>query len=62
MRTPIVALDFPSQKEVEQFLAHFGEETLFVKVGMELFYREGTSIINYLKEQGHRIFLGFKAA
>lgn len=60
MRTPIVALDFPSQKEVEQFLAQFGEETLFVKVGMELFYREGTSIITYLKEQGHRIFLDLK--
>lgn len=60
MRTPIVALDFPSQKEVEQFLAHFGGESLFVKVGMELFYREGTGIITYLKEQGHRIFLDLK--
>lgn len=60
MRTPIVALDFPSQREVEQFLSHFGEEQLFVKVGMELFYREGTSILKYLKERNHRIFLDLK--
>ncbi|MBO9130234.1 orotidine-5'-phosphate decarboxylase [Bacillus sp. 165] len=56
----IVALDFPSKKEVEQFLASFNGKSLFVKVGMELFYKEGPSIITYLKEQGHSIFLDLK--
>jgi orotidine-5'-phosphate decarboxylase len=56
----IVALDFPSKKEVEQFLAAFNGKQLFVKVGMELFYKEGPSIITYLKKQGHAIFLDLK--
>lgn len=36
----IVALDFPGKQDVEQFLRHFEGEELFVKVGMELFYKE----------------------
>ncbi|CAM4028552.1 orotidine 5'-phosphate decarboxylase [Bacillus manliponensis] len=56
----IVALDFPSKAEVEQFLCHFEGEKLFVKVGMELFYKEGPAIITYLKENGHEIFLDLK--
>ncbi|WP_379967116.1 orotidine-5'-phosphate decarboxylase [Ectobacillus sp. sgz5001026] len=55
----IIALDFPSKTEVESFLSHFDEE-LYVKVGMELFYKEGPSIITYLKEKGHHIFLDLK--
>ena len=56
----IVALDFPGKQEVEQFLHHFEGEELFVKVGMELFYKEGPVIITYLKEKGHKIFLDLK--
>ncbi|MFX3622614.1 MAG: orotidine-5'-phosphate decarboxylase [Ectobacillus sp.] len=56
----IVALDFPSKQEVAAFLGHFQDEPLFVKVGMELFYKEGPEIIAYLKEQGHHIFLDLK--
>lgn len=56
----IIALDFPDKKEVETFLKKFPNESLYVKVGMELFYKEGPSIINFLKEQGHRIFLDLK--
>jgi orotidine-5'-phosphate decarboxylase len=56
----IIALDFSSKQEVETFLANFGEEKLYVKVGMELFYKEGNSIITYLKEKGHQIFLDLK--
>jgi orotidine-5'-phosphate decarboxylase len=58
---PIIALDFPSKKEIELFLQQFPEsEKLFVKVGMEIFYQEGPSIVTWLKEQGHDIFLDLK--
>ncbi|WP_144548942.1 orotidine-5'-phosphate decarboxylase [Bacillus sp. X1(2014)] len=56
----IIALDFPGMNEVNQFLKPFEGQELFVKVGMELFYQEGPSIIHQLKEQGHRIFLDLK--
>jgi orotidine-5'-phosphate decarboxylase len=59
-RPLIVALDFPSMEEVKTFLRRFPHESLFVKVGMELYYQEGPSIISYLKEQGHHIFLDLK--
>lgn len=56
----IVALDFPSKLEVQQFLTHFEDESLYVKVGMELFYKEGAPILSLLKEKGHQIFLDLK--
>ena len=56
---PIVALDFPSEKEVFQFLNHFNE-SIFVKIGMELYLQEGPSIVEKVKEQGHDIFLDLK--
>lgn len=59
MNKPIIALDFPSEKEVFTFLDQFNEQ-LFVKVGMELFYQEGPSIIHKMKERGHSIFLDLK--
>ena len=58
---PIIALDFPSRKEIEVFLEKFPkEEKLFVKVGMEIFYQEGPEIVRWLKELGHDIFLDLK--
>lgn len=59
-RPLIVALDFPSKLEVQQFLAGFENESLYVKVGMELFYKEGAGILSFLKENGHKIFLDLK--
>lgn len=56
----IIALDFANGNEVEHFLKPFSGRQLFVKVGMELFYQEGPSIIHMLKESGHRIFLDLK--
>lgn len=61
MKQPlIIALDFSSINDVQQFLMPFQQESLFVKVGMELFYKEGLSIISALKEQNHQIFLDLK--
>jgi len=56
----IIALDFSNKQEVEQFLKPFSGKELFVKIGMELFYQEGPSVIEFLKEKGHRIFLDLK--
>lgn len=56
----IIALDFANGNEVKQFLQPFAGKELFVKVGMELYYQEGPSIIHLLKEAGHQIFLDLK--
>lgn len=56
---PIIALDFPGEKEVFEFLNHF-EEPLFVKIGMELYMQEGPDIVKKVKDQGHNIFLDLK--
>ncbi len=55
----IVACDFPSKKEAFAFLDKFSEP-VYVKVGMELFYREGPAIIEEIKKRGHKIFLDLK--
>ncbi|HFU3984399.1 TPA: orotidine-5'-phosphate decarboxylase [Streptococcus suis] len=58
---PIIALDFAGREEVEAFLNEFpAQEKLYVKVGMELYYAEGPSIISFLKDCGHSIFLDLK--
>ncbi|MBM6618516.1 orotidine-5'-phosphate decarboxylase [Bacillus suaedaesalsae] len=59
-RPLIIALDFNSLQEVKAFLQPFGSTSLFVKVGMELFYKEGPEVIHYLKSQGHNVFLDLK--
>ncbi|MET3698049.1 orotidine-5'-phosphate decarboxylase [Bacillus oleivorans] len=56
----IVALDFPSLHATKIFLERFEGESMFVKVGMELYYQEGPKIIDFIKEQGHDIFLDLK--
>ena len=56
----IIACDFSSADAALDFLAKFKEEKPFVKIGMELFYAEGPSIVKKLKERGHKIFLDLK--
>ncbi|AZU61461.1 orotidine-5'-phosphate decarboxylase [Neobacillus mesonae] len=56
----IIALDFPSGQDVSNFIKPFAGQKLFVKIGMELFYQEGPSIVYQLKELGHRVFLDLK--
>ncbi|MEG2253770.1 MAG: orotidine-5'-phosphate decarboxylase [Vagococcus sp.] len=61
MNRPVIALDFPSKQEVVVFLEQFPtEESLFLKVGMELFYKEGPQIVELLVEAGHDVFLDLK--
>ena len=58
---PVIALDFPSFEAVKQFLALFpAEESLYLKVGMELYYATGPEIVSYLKDLGHSVFLDLK--
>lgn len=59
-RDVIIACDFPSAEAVYAFLDRFGDRKPFVKVGMELFYAEGPSIVRKLKERGHKVFLDLK--
>lgn len=59
MNKPIIALDFASKQQVEEFLAQFSEP-LFVKVGMELYFQEGPELVRFIKSQGHDIFLDLK--
>ena len=56
----IIACDFSSADAALDFLAKFKEEKPFVKIGMELFYAEGPSIVKKIKDRGHKIFLDLK--
>ena len=56
----IIALDFPTGKKALSFLDLFEGEQLYVKVGMELFYSEGPSIVRAIKAGGHKVFLDLK--
>ena len=56
----IIALDFKDMQETTTFLDKFTEEKPFVKIGMELFYGEGPSIVREVKARGHNIFLDLK--
>src|SRR5690625_5849913 len=55
-----VALDFPTWAESSHFIRENGLEGVPVKVGMELFYREGIQVIERLKQNNHPIFLDLK--
>lgn len=57
--SPIIALDFHSGKQAFDFLQAF-DGGINVKVGMQLYYKEGPAIIARLKEQGHDVFLDLK--
>lgn len=56
----IIALDFASKEEMFDFLKPFKEYKPYVKVGMEMFYKEGPEVVRELKRQGFHIFLDLK--
>ena len=56
----IIACDFSSAETCLAFLDKFTEEKPFVKIGMELYYAEGPSIVKALKARGHKVFLDLK--
>ena len=56
----IIACDFSSAEATFAFLDKFTGKKPFVKIGMELYYAEGPSIVHELKGRGHKIFLDLK--
>lgn len=56
----IIALDYPSREAALSFLDLFSGDTPFVKIGMELYYAEGPSLVREIKARGHQIFLDLK--
>ena len=56
----IIACDFSSAEQTFAFLDKFTGRKPFVKIGMELFYAEGPSIVKEIKKRGHKIFLDLK--
>ena len=56
----IIACDFASKEDVMNFLDKFTGRKPFVKIGMELYYAEGPSIVKEIKARGHKIFLDLK--
>lgn len=56
----IIACDFASAEETFAFLDKFDDKKLYLKIGMELYYAEGPSIVKKIKDRGHKIFLDLK--
>ena len=56
----IIACDFDSAEKTFAFLDRFTGRKPFVKIGMELYYAEGPSIVREIKRRGHKIFLDLK--
>lgn len=59
-RDVIIACDFSSAAATFGFLDRFTGRKPFVKIGMELYYAEGPSIVREIKARGHKIFLDLK--
>ena len=56
----IIACDFKNREELFKFLEPFKGLNPFLKIGMEIFYKEGPQLVKDLKAQGCRIFLDLK--
>lgn len=56
----IIACDFADKETALNFLDKFEGRKPFVKIGMELFYAEGSQIVREIKARGHKIFLDLK--
>ena len=59
-REVIIACDFASAAQTLAFLDRFEEEKPYVKIGMELYYAAGPSMVETLRERGYKIFLDLK--
>ena len=60
MRDVIIACDFKDQDDLFNFLKPFDGLNPFLKIGMEIFYKEGPQLVKKLKEMGCKIFLDLK--
>lgn len=59
-RDVIIACDFKSKEELMTFLTPFKGLNPYIKIGMEMFYKEGPELVRELKKDGFKIFLDLK--
>ena len=61
-RDVIIACDFSSKIETLAFLEKFSKEGLkpYIKIGMELFYKEGPDFVREVVDSGYQVFLDLK--
>lgn len=59
-RDVIIACDFKSKEELMTFLVPFKGLNPYIKIGMEMFYKEGPGLVRELKKDGFKIFLDLK--
>jgi orotidine-5'-phosphate decarboxylase len=55
-----VALDVPNGRDALELVDKLGDACGWLKVGMELYYSAGNSLIEQLRSRGYRIFLDLK--
>lgn len=60
MSNVIIACDFKNKEDLFNFLNDFKGLNPYLKIGMELFYKEGPEMVKKLKEEGYKIFLDLK--
>lgn len=60
MSDVIIACDFSSAQDLENFLARMPDQRPYLKVGMELFYAAGPDLVRSLKDRGYPVFLDLK--
>ncbi|MEJ6348980.1 orotidine-5'-phosphate decarboxylase [Holzapfeliella sp. He02] len=59
----MIAMDFQNQSQALDFLRPFEahpEDLPILKIGMELFYKEGADLVRQLRQKGFEIFLDLK--
>ena len=56
----IIACDFKNKETLFDFLKPFVGLNPFLKIGMEIFYKEGPELVRELKAKGFKIFLDLK--
>ena len=56
----IIACDFKNKEDLFEFLKDFEGLNPFLKIGMEIFYKEGPELVRELKAKGCKIFLDLK--
>jgi len=55
-----VALDFADEQDALTLVDHLGQTCQWFKVGMELYYAAGNSIVQKLRDRGFNVFLDLK--
>ena len=60
MRDVIIACDFSDQETLFEFLKPFEGLNPYLKLGMEIIYKEGPQLVTKLHDMGFKIFLDLK--